>query len=79
MKGNNTSQGNKMTNFTELDISHFNEENRLYRIYGTDTDKLALEGINNKTFFTTLKEMGLRDDGKLEVVFGLEARHYINE
>ena len=79
MKGNNTSQGNKMTNFTEIDISHLNEENRLYRIYGTDTDKLALEGINNKTSFTTLKEMGLRDDGKLEVVFGLEVRHCINE
>ena len=73
MNTSNIGQRNKMTNFTELDVSHLNEENRLYRIYGTDTEKLALEGINNKTFFTTLKEMGLRDDGKLEVVFGLEA------
>ena len=70
MNENNIGQSNKMANFTEMDISHLNEENRLYRIYGADTDKLALEGINNKTSFTLLKEMGLRDDGKLEVVFG---------
>ena len=72
MNISNIGQRNKMTNFTELDVSHLNEENRLYRIYGTDTDKLALEGINNETYFTTLKEMGLRDDGKLEVVVAID-------
>lgn len=62
--------------FTEIDILHLNQEERLYKIYGTKTDKLAVEGVNNSTFFGELKEMEHCSDGKLRVVFGVEYQHY---
>ena len=58
--------------FTEIDILHLNQEERLYKIYGTKTNKLAIEGVKNSTFFGELKEMEHCSDGKLRVVFGVE-------
>ena len=58
-------------NFTEIDISSLKYHDRLYRIYPTKTDKLAIENTNSKTFFGKLKEIEHCDDGKLRVVFSL--------
>lgn len=55
---------------TEIDISNLKHEERLYKICPTKTDKLAVEGVNRKTFFGKLKEIEHCDNGKLRVVFG---------
>lgn len=67
-KNNTLSSEQFLSRFKELDISYLKDESRLYRIYGTQTNHLAIEGINTKTFFGVLKEMEHCPDGKLRVI-----------